>query len=84
MSKPPEQLEKELQAIWLNAANTRKGTAPRRIETILESSRAELSLRDLFIFFTYLGRAFFMLLCAVLPALLNPPAPADQSRDTNQ
>lgn len=87
MAKSPEQpevLEKELRTIWLNAANTRKGTAPRRIATILESSRAELSLRDLLIFFTYLGQAFFILLFNVLQALFQAPIQTKPSRDTNK
>lgn len=84
-------LEKELQTIWLTAANTRKGTAPRRIETILEHSRAELALRDLLIFFSYLGLAFFMLAGAVIQALfntpptpINAPPPANSSRNTQR
>ncbi|PIE00246.1 MAG: hypothetical protein CSA79_04630 [Thiothrix nivea] len=54
-------LEAELKAIWKQAANTRKRTAGWRIDNILSSSRAELSLRDLMIFGIYLGQAFFML-----------------------
>lgn len=69
MAQPPESLEKELQAIWHNAANTRKNTASRRIESILDSSRAELALRDLFIFFIFMIKAFFMLLHAILQSL---------------
>lgn len=81
-TQPTEQaeqaaLEKELQTIWLQAANTRKGTAPRRIEAILERSRAELSLRDLLMFCTYLGQASFMLLGAIMQALFNAPAQSD-------
>lgn len=69
MAQPPEPLEEELRAVWRNAANTRKNTAPRRIESILDSSRAELALRELFIFFTHMVKAFFMLLNAVLQSL---------------
>ncbi|CAA6810797.1 MAG: Unknown protein [uncultured Thiotrichaceae bacterium] len=69
MPQPPEPLEEELRVVWRNAANTRKNTAHRRVESILESSRAELALRELFIFFTHMIKAFFMLLNAVLHSL---------------
>lgn len=84
MAQPPEPLEEELRVVWHNAANTRKNTAPRRIESILDSSRAELALRELFIFFTYLIKAFFMLLNAVLQSLLgkdSPPTKTDQHEE---
>lgn len=81
MAKPPEPLEQELKTIWQNAANTRKNTAPRRIESILDHSRAELALRDLLTLFIYLGQAFFMLLGAVAHSLLNAPTTPQQHRD---
>ncbi len=64
-SQDTAQLENELRRIWQSAANTRKATAPRRVTAILEQSQAELSLRDSFNFFIYLGEA-----CAVLAATI--------------
>ena len=69
MAEKPEQLEKELSAIWRGAPNTRKRTALRRITIILDRSLAELSLRDLLMFFIYLGQACFMLAAAVIQIL---------------
>ena len=79
MAEKPEILEKELRDIWLNAPNTRKRTAPRRISNILNSSRAELSLRDLLVFCIYLGEAFFMLLVAVANTFFSAPTQPSQS-----
>ncbi len=84
MAQPPEPLEEELRVVWHNAANTRKNTAPRRVESILDSSRAELALRELFIFFTHMVKAFFMLLNAVLQSLFgqdSPPTKTDHHEE---
>lgn len=84
MAQPPEPLDDELRVIWQNAANTRKNTAPRRIESILDNSRAELALRDLFIFFIYMTKTFFMLLNAILqslPGQNSKPAKTDQHKE---
>ncbi|PID34482.1 MAG: hypothetical protein CR976_00035 [Thiotrichales bacterium] len=67
-------LEAELKAIWKQAANTRKRTAGWRIDNILSSSRAELSLRDLLIFGIYLGQAFFMLAGALVQGMVVSPS----------
>ncbi len=69
MPEPHEQLEQELLAIWQRAANTRKASSQRRVEHILRRSRAELSVRDLLKFSSYLLAAFFQLFGTVLHSL---------------
>lgn len=69
MPESHEQLEQELHSIWQRATNTRKVTSRQRVEHILRRSRAELSIRDLLKFTSYLIAAFFQLFGAVLHAL---------------
>lgn len=84
MTERSEQLEQELNTIWQQAPNTRKQTAPRRIEHILQMSRAELSLRDLLTFFIYLGQACFMFSVAVGQSLFTTSGSSDQQQGTKQ
>lgn len=65
-----QQLEQELARLWQRAANTRKATSQKRIERIMENSRAELSLRDLLGFAGHLSNAFFHLFTATHHAAL--------------
>ncbi len=68
-------LEQELLLLWQRAANTRKSSSARRLDTILRNSRSELALRDVLMFALYLLGAFVSLFKTSLSALLNLPAP---------
>jgi len=61
-----EQLERDLQALWQRAANTRKNTSVHRIETIMRESRATIATRDSFQFATFLLMACLQLLLAII------------------
>lgn len=84
MNDPNEQLEQELRTVWQQAANTRKAMSGQRISRILKRSRAELSLRELFQFASFLMLAFVHLFGAVIQAItISHQTPASKPENNN-